>query len=101
MGHAPWTGKNAGGSMGHTNWTGKNTDDMRELSITSGAAGVVLRATVETVGPAGDAELHFTVKWPAAALAAAAIQQPSRGESSDYDEEGNIRTPASIPPAPQ
>jgi hypothetical protein len=95
--------KNADGSMGHLHTTGKNADGSRELSITSRTAGVVLRATVETFGPAGDAELHLTVKWPAAALAAAQ-QGASDGEKDDeedagYDEEGTIRTPASTPPA--
>jgi hypothetical protein len=33
-------------------------------------AGVVLRASVETNGPAGEVELTWNVKWPAAALAA-------------------------------
>ncbi|HTV54208.1 MAG TPA: clostripain-related cysteine peptidase [Terriglobia bacterium] len=39
-------------------------------TVSSGAAGVVLRATVESFGPAGDAELHLTVRWPASSLGA-------------------------------
>jgi hypothetical protein len=54
--------------------TGKPLQEKGDVSVGtqgSGAASVVLRATLETFGAAGDVELHFTVKWPAAALAEA------------------------------
>jgi hypothetical protein len=103
--------------MGHTPYSGKQEPRTREISSgnenallvtsTSRAAGVVLRATVETFGPAGDAELHFTVKWPAAALAVAqrndaAVEnhapEPAEGDDDGYDTEGNIHTQRSTPP---
>jgi hypothetical protein len=97
--------------MGHTPYQGKETDGTGELAqgesrvlLPEGIAGVVLRATVETFGPAGDAELHLSVKWPASALAAAQ-REPSKtethghksGDNDGYDQEGNIRTVASSP----
>ena len=35
------------------------------LNGSSRAAGVVVRATVESFGPVGETELNVTVKWPA------------------------------------
>jgi hypothetical protein len=71
-------------------------------SLTSGAAGVVLRASIETFGPAGDAELCLNVKWPSAALAAASDLPAVTGtESHSYgtgiDSSGNLYLPATHP----
>jgi hypothetical protein len=43
---------------------------------TTREAGVVVRASVEAFGPAGDTELTVNVKWPAAALGAASWPCP-------------------------
>jgi hypothetical protein len=94
--------------------TGKHPREKERLlvgTMTSGAAGVVLRATVETFGPAGEAELHFSVKWPAAALAEAqhgsdlvkstdSDASNSSGTNGGIDAEGNLHTPASSPSGP-
>jgi len=70
--------------------------------VTSGAACVVLRACVETFGPAGDAELNLNVKWPAAALAAASELPATSTTSQDggvegIDASGNLYLPATHP----
>ena len=72
-------------------------------SVTSGAAGVVLRASIETFGPAGDAELCLNVKWPSAALAAASELPAVTGTdgqsycSAGIDSSGNLYLPATHP----
>ena len=109
MGRIKNLGKETNGNMGHIS-QGKPTDRASELAqnegralVATGTAGVVLRATVETFGPAGDAELHLTVKWPASALAAAQHETSKSGnhahksEDDGYEQEGNIRTEASSP----
>jgi hypothetical protein len=68
-------------------------------SVTDGAACVVLRASVETFGPAGDAELSFHVKWPGTTLAAAegSAEASTDGQDSDgggMDASGNLYLPA-------
>jgi hypothetical protein len=70
--------------------------------VTSGAACVVLRASVETFGPAGDAELNLNVKWPAAALAAASefpttSTTSEEGDVEGIDASGNLHLPATNP----
>jgi hypothetical protein len=71
-------------------------------AVTSGAACVVLRASIETFGPAGDAELCLNVKWPASTLAAAADLPVITSSSSDsssggIDTSGNLYLPATHP----
>jgi hypothetical protein len=104
-------------SQGHQSQGHQSQGKLDGLS--GGTTGVVLRATIETFGPAGDAELNFTVKWPAAALGAAqnaatggnTLQSGSdddddgdgsTGNSVDgtYDSDGNIHTPVSTPTGP-
>jgi hypothetical protein len=91
--------------------TGKRSHEKERVllgTMTSGAAGVVLRATVETFGPAGDAELHFSVKWPATALAEAqhgsdfVRTKDSNNSQSDggIDATGNLNTGVSSPSGP-
>jgi hypothetical protein len=71
-------------------------------SVTDSAACVVLRASVETFGPAGDAELNFNVKWPGTALAASsqlpdncsAVQEANVG---GIDDSGNLYLPVTYP----
>jgi len=69
--------------------------------VTQGAACVVLRASVETFGAAGDAELNFNVKWPGTALAAAsgATENDSSEDASStgIDANGNLYLPATYP----
>jgi hypothetical protein len=81
----------------------------RQSASTGGPASVVLRATIETLGPAGEAELSFTVKWPAGVLAAAptataGADDNAEGDGTDvngtYDSDGTIRRPASTPSGP-
>jgi hypothetical protein len=65
-------------------------------TVSSGAAGIVLRATVESFGPAGDAELHLTVKWPAASLGAREMgvaPTHQRGQSVQTNEDENPKPP--------
>lgn len=115
-------GNNRNGAEGHQpphtgkpeSQTGKHSDGKERVllgTMTSGAAGVVLRATVETFGPAGDAELHLSVKWPAAALAEAQRgsdlveskdSDASNSSETDgaIDEGGNLDIPASSPSGP-
>ena len=79
-------------------------------AVSSGAAGIVLRATVESFGPAGDAELHLTVKWPAASLGAremGAVPPPQRSQSVQSNEDesqkspgGKLNVPAKRPAGP-
>jgi hypothetical protein len=79
-------------------------------SVSSGAAGIVLRATVESFGPAGDAELHLTVKWPAASLGAREMgavpsHQMSQSGQTNEDEHqkppgGKLNVPAKRPAGP-
>jgi hypothetical protein len=71
-------------------------------AVTSGAACVVLRASIETFGPAGDAELCLNVKWPSSALAA--VSELPAGSSTDsqscggaIDSSGNLYLPATHP----
>jgi hypothetical protein len=71
-------------------------------SVTDGAACVVLRASVETFGPTGDAELNFHVKWPGTTLAAAESPTDSSSNSQDcggggIDASGNLYLPATHP----
>jgi hypothetical protein len=70
-------------------------------AVTDGAACVVLRASVETFGPAGDAELNFHVKWPGTTLAApnsvVARATDSSSSGGGLDPEGNIFFPATNP----
>lgn len=103
MGHTPNTGKNEP----RTGESSSPEEDVLISTNSSRAAGVVLRATVETFGPAGDAELHLTVKWPAAVLAAQPAgpvgEKHSHGpgevrDNNGYDTEGNIHTEKSTPP---
>lgn len=103
MGHTPNTGKNEP----RTGESSSPEENVLIATSSSRAAGVVLRATVETFGPAGDAELHLTVKWPAAVLAAqppgSAAERHSSGpdeepDNNGYDTEGNIHTEKSTPP---
>jgi hypothetical protein len=74
-------------------------------AVTSGAACVVLRASLETFGPAGDAELILNVKWPAAALAATSdlSDDCSSSDNSDggIDSSGNLYLPATNPVSTQ
>jgi hypothetical protein len=90
-------------SSGHQS-SGHHTDQ-----LSGGTAGVVLRATVETFGPAGEAELNLTVRWPAGVLAAAQTgdvgsDDDDEGNGTDvdgtYDSDGNIRRAASAPSGP-
>jgi hypothetical protein len=101
--------------MGHTQPVGKPEKEAlpsrKEKTFidagTSGVAGVVLRATVETFGPVGDAELHLTVKWPAAALAAVGRaasdgEDVSSGKESGHSSHEGLDAPRSSPtPKPQ
>src|SRR5580658_7767173 len=57
-------------------------------AVTSGAACVVLRASVETFGPAGDAELNFNVKWPGTALGAASSAPTPNANGQNCDGDG-------------
>jgi hypothetical protein len=75
-------------------------------SVTDGAACVVLRASVETFGPAGDSELNFHVKWPGTTLAAAegSPDTSTNGQDCDgggIDASGNLYLPASYPMPPK
>jgi hypothetical protein len=82
---------------------GKNSAKAQALlgEVTSGAACVVLRASIETFGPAGDAELTLNVKWPASALAATSDLSDgcSSTDESDggIDSSGNLYLPATNP----
>ncbi len=78
-------------------------------TVSSGAAGIVLRATVESFGPAGDAELHLTVRWPASSLAAGEMgavsprqSQPVKSNEHDGQKstEGKLAVPAKVPAGP-
>jgi hypothetical protein len=103
MGHTPYSGK----QEPHAETASSSIEESLVSTNGSGTAGIVLRATVETFGPAGDAELHLTVKWPAAALAAAQRTPPPKREDptpstatnggDGYDTEGNIHTRRSSP----
>jgi hypothetical protein len=71
-------------------------------AVTGGAACVVLRASVETFGPAGDAELNFNVKWPGTALGAVSSMADPCDNEQDCDAEGidasgNLYLPATYP----
>jgi hypothetical protein len=71
-------------------------------SVTDGAACVVLRASVETFGPTGDAELNFHVKWPGTTLAAAEGSPVNTANGQDcpaggIDASGNLYLPATYP----
>jgi hypothetical protein len=73
-------------------------------AVTDGAACVVLRASVETFGPAGDAELNFNVKWPGTTLAATSSSSDASGTGQGYggiDENGNLYCPATTPVKPR
>lgn len=79
-------------------------------SVTEGAACVVLRASVETFGPTGDAELNFHVKWPGTTLAAGEIcpsDTSSNGNGQSCDgggidaSSGNLYLPATRPTPPK
>jgi hypothetical protein len=72
--------------------------------VTSGAACVVLRASVETFGPAGDAELNFNVKWPGTALASTSDlcdTETSSDGVEGIDASGNLYLPATNPLPPK
>jgi hypothetical protein len=79
-------------------------------TVSSGAAGIVLRATLESFGPAGDAELHLTFKWPAASLGAremGAVPPYQRSQSVQTNEDenhkptgGKLNVPAKSPAGP-
>jgi Clostripain family len=79
-------------------------------TVSSGSAGIILRATVESFGPAGDAELHLTVKWPAASLGAREMgavppYQRSQPVQTKEDENhtppgGKLNAPAKRPAGP-
>ena len=80
-----------------------------QYQLSAGTAGVVLRATVETFGPAGDAEVNLTVRWPAGVLTASQTgdigsDSDDEGDGTDvdgtYDSDGNIRRAATTPPGP-
>ena len=49
----------------------------------SGHAGIVVRATVESFGVAGDTELNITVKWPAATMAAQGSEAHAHRSSAE------------------
>jgi hypothetical protein len=94
-------------SSGHQS-SGHDTEETN-YQLSAGTAGVVLRATVETFGPAGEAELNLTVKWPAGVLAAAQTadvgsNDDNEGNGTDvdgtYDSDGTIRRAASVPSGP-
>src|SRR5579871_2341313 len=94
-------------SSGHQS-SGHRTEE-RHYQVSAGTAGVVLRATVETFGPAGEAELNLTVRWPAGVLATAQTVDVESDDNSDgngtdvdgtYDSDGNIRKAASAPSGP-
>jgi hypothetical protein len=75
-------------------------------AVTAGAACVVLRASVETFGPAGDAELNFNVKWPGTTLAAASESPVNCSTSQNdgvggIDSSGNLYLPATYPVRPK
>jgi hypothetical protein len=72
--------------------------------LTSGAACIVLRASIETFGPAGDAELTLNVKWPGAVLATASDSSDTDTSSDDdvddggaIDADGNLNLAATTP----
>ena len=74
-------------------------------AVTNRAACVVLRASVETFGPAGDAELNFNVQWPGTALAASSEVPDNCSASQDgnvegIDASGNLYLPATYPVPP-
>ena len=76
-------------------------------SMTSGAACIVLRASIVTFGPAGDAELTLNVKWPGAALAMASGSSDSdtdddadEDDGEAIDAEGNLSLAATTPVPP-
>ena len=59
-------------------------------------AGVVIRASVEHVGLAGETELTVNVKWPASAFCVPACAKPATAS----DATGDARNvPANAPPA--
>jgi hypothetical protein len=103
MGHGEDASKNESGSEGHRD-QGHQSQGHRDQGhqsrgkpdgLNGGGTGVVLRATIETFGPAGDAELNLTVKWPAAALGAAqnvAIGGNALHSGSDDDDDGHGTT---------
>ena len=76
-------------------------------AVTSGAACVVLRASVETFGPTGDAELNFNVKWPGTTLAAGSESPVSCSSTNQndglggIDSSGNLHLPATSPVPPK
>lgn len=89
---------------------GKAADKGNALigSVTAGAACVVLRACVETFGPAGDAELNLNVKWPASALGAVSELPASSTDTTSsvcdvegLDPSGNLYLPATYPVPPK
>jgi hypothetical protein len=97
--------------MGDREMGAGGTNAQRVFStVSSGAAGIVLRATVESFGPAGDAELHLIVKWPAASLSAREMgavppQQRSQSVQTNEDEShkptgGKLNVPAKKPTGP-
>jgi hypothetical protein len=59
-------------------------------------AGVVIRASVEHIGVAGETELTVNVKWPASAFCVPACSKPAKTS----DAAGDARNlPANAPPA--
>jgi len=85
----------------------KGRDEGGEVgNITAGApttyhsaphqAGVVIRASVEHVGLAGETELTVNVKWPASAFCVPTCAKPAKTS----DAAGDVRNvPANAPPA--
>jgi hypothetical protein len=102
-----------GGAEGHeppnTGKPSQKKQDVLTRVENSGAATVVLRASLDTFGVAGDAELQFTVKWPAAALASARQTASAPGDTGGgvkmsvvhangtIDSGGNLSAPATRP----
>jgi hypothetical protein len=132
MRHVKSASKNKSGSQGHQSQGHQSQGHQSQGhqsqghqsqgkpdGLSGGTTGVMLRATIETFGPAGDAELNLTVKWRAAALGAEqntatganTLQSGSDDEDDEdgtignrvngtYDTDGNIRTRVSIPTGP-
>lgn len=59
-------------------------------------AGVVIRASVEHVGLAGETELTVNVKWPASAFCAPSCSKPAKTSDAAGD---SRNVPANAPPA--
>jgi hypothetical protein len=69
---------------------GSGNDPSALVRCTSRQAGIVIRAMVEHIGPAGDTELTVNVKWPAGAFGT-----PQFAQASSNDRPG---TKTQVPP---